>query len=101
MVWSCRSIQAPSAITIPAFLTGLGRTRALISRVNGYVEELKPLLDAFGNEPRLTLILFTLDETAYSRELAPLRGTIRPCDLVLPGGSMTVLGDAPLPRTDD
>ena len=37
---------------------------------------LKPLLDRFGNEPRLTLILFTLDESAYSRELAPLAGTI-------------------------
>ena len=29
---------------------------------------------AHGNDPRLTLILFTLDETAYSRELAPLAG---------------------------
>jgi glucuronate isomerase len=27
-----------------------------------------------GNEPRLTIILFTLDETVYSRELAPLAG---------------------------
>ena len=39
-----------------------------------YVEALRPLLDQFGNEPRLTLILFTLDETTYSRELAPLAG---------------------------
>ena len=39
-----------------------------------YVRALKPLLDRFGNEPKLTLILFTLDETAYSRELAPLAG---------------------------
>jgi glucuronate isomerase len=39
-----------------------------------YVRALKPLLDAVGNEPRLTIILFTLDETAYSRELAPLAG---------------------------
>lgn len=39
-----------------------------------YVHDLKPLLDAFGNDPRLTLILFTLDETAYGRELAPLAG---------------------------
>lgn len=43
-------------------------------RATGYVEELKPLLDAFGNDTRLTLILFTLDETSYSRELAPLAG---------------------------
>ena len=39
-----------------------------------YVHTLKPLLDRFGNERDLTLILFTLDETAYSRELAPLAG---------------------------
>lgn len=45
-----------------------------IPRSTGYVEELKPLLDAFGNDSRLTLILFTLDETSYSRELAPLAG---------------------------
>ncbi len=39
-----------------------------------YVRALKPLLDRFGNEPNFTLILFTLDETSYSRELAPLAG---------------------------
>jgi glucuronate isomerase len=39
-----------------------------------YVHNLKPLLDAVGHEPGLTIILFTLDETAYSRELAPLAG---------------------------
>jgi glucuronate isomerase len=39
-----------------------------------YVHALKPLLDRFGNEKSLTVILFTLDETAYSRELAPLAG---------------------------
>lgn len=39
-----------------------------------YVSALKPLLDRFGNEPSLTVILFTLDETNYSRELAPLAG---------------------------
>ncbi len=39
-----------------------------------YVHALKPLLDRFGNEPQLTLIVFTLDETTYSRELAPLAG---------------------------
>jgi glucuronate isomerase len=37
-----------------------------------YVRALKPLLDRFGNERDLTLILFTLDESAYGRELAPL-----------------------------
>ena len=39
-----------------------------------YVHALKPLLDRFGNEPHLSIILFTLDETAYARELAPLAG---------------------------
>lgn len=39
-----------------------------------YVRALKPLLDRFGNEKKLSLILFTLDETTYARELAPLAG---------------------------
>ncbi len=39
-----------------------------------FVRALKPLLDRFGNDPALTLILFTLDEDTYSRELAPLAG---------------------------
>jgi glucuronate isomerase len=39
-----------------------------------YVHALKPLLDRFGNEPGLSIILFTLDETTFSRELAPLAG---------------------------
>jgi glucuronate isomerase len=39
-----------------------------------YVDALRPLLDEFGNERNLTIILFTLDESAYSRELAPLAG---------------------------
>jgi glucuronate isomerase len=39
-----------------------------------YVTALKPLLDAHGNDPRLSVILFTLDEDSYSRELAPLAG---------------------------
>jgi glucuronate isomerase len=39
-----------------------------------YVRALKPLLDRFGNEKRLSIILFTLDESVYARELAPLAG---------------------------
>ena len=39
-----------------------------------FVHGLKPLLDRFGNEPRLSVILFTLDESTYARELAPLAG---------------------------
>jgi glucuronate isomerase len=39
-----------------------------------YVKALKPLLDRFGNAPGFQLLLFTLDESTYSRELAPLAG---------------------------
>jgi glucuronate isomerase len=39
-----------------------------------YVKALKPLLDRVGNEPSFTLIIFTLDESTYARELAPLAG---------------------------
>jgi glucuronate isomerase len=39
-----------------------------------FTKNLKPLLDRFGNDPRLTLILFNLDESTYARELAPLAG---------------------------
>jgi glucuronate isomerase len=39
-----------------------------------YVHGLKSLLDRFGNERGFTLIVFTLDESAYARELAPLAG---------------------------
>ena len=39
-----------------------------------YVDALRPLLARYGNERKLTLIVFTLDEATYSRELAPLAG---------------------------
>lgn len=39
-----------------------------------YVHALRPLLGKYGNEAGLTIILFTLDETSYARELAPLAG---------------------------
>jgi len=39
-----------------------------------YTRNLLPLLNKYGNDARLTLILFTLDESTYSRELAPLAG---------------------------
>ena len=39
-----------------------------------FVHALKPLLDRFGNSQDLSIILFTLDESAYARELAPLAG---------------------------
>jgi glucuronate isomerase len=39
-----------------------------------FTHNLRPLLNRYGSEDRLTLILFTLDESAYARELAPLAG---------------------------
>jgi glucuronate isomerase len=45
-----------------------------IPRATNYVDALRPLLNRFGNERNLTIILFTLDESTYSRELAPLAG---------------------------
>jgi glucuronate isomerase len=53
----------------------LGRDKgADIPMRTDYVHALKPLLDRFGNARDFTLILFTLDESAYARELAPLAG---------------------------
>jgi glucuronate isomerase len=39
-----------------------------------YTRNLRSLLNAYGNDPRFRLVLFTLDESAYARELAPLAG---------------------------
>lgn len=59
----------------PGLFTSFGRDMgADIPTATNYVSALKPLLDTVGNEPSLTVILFTLDETSYSRELAPLAG---------------------------
>ncbi|HEX8011805.1 MAG TPA: glucuronate isomerase [Casimicrobiaceae bacterium] len=59
----------------PQILERFGRDKgADIPTRTDYVRALKPLLDRFGNERELTVILFTLDETAYARELAPLAG---------------------------
>jgi glucuronate isomerase len=59
----------------PRLFEEYGRDRgADIPVAMDYVRALKPLLDRFGNEPALTVIVFTLDEGTYSRELAPLAG---------------------------
>jgi glucuronate isomerase len=58
-----------------ALFASHGRDKgADIPTATDYVHALQPLLGRFGNDPRLTLIVFTLDESAYSRELAPLAG---------------------------
>jgi glucuronate isomerase len=59
----------------PLVASRFGRDKgADIPMRTDYVRALKPLLDKFGNERGLTIILFTLDETVYARELAPLAG---------------------------
>ena len=59
----------------PGVMEKFGRDKgADIPTATDYVHALKPLLDRFGNETKLSIILFTLDETSYSRELAPLVG---------------------------
>jgi glucuronate isomerase len=59
----------------PSLFAAFGRdTGHDIPTRTDYVRALKPLLDRFGNSADLTIILFTLDETSYSRELAPLAG---------------------------
>lgn len=40
-----------------------------------YTRGVQPMLDAFGRNPNFHCILFTIDETVYSRELAPIAGT--------------------------
>lgn len=58
-----------------ALFARFGRDRgADIPTPTDYVHALRPLLARHGNNPDLTIILFTLDETAYARELAPLAG---------------------------
>jgi len=54
-----------------------------------YVHALQPLLDRFGNNTSLTLILFTLDESAYGRELAPWQGITPVSASARRGGSST------------
>ena len=65
------SFRNHDARTFAAF----GRDRgADIPTPTDYVHALKPLLDRFGEAAGFTLIVFTLDESAYARELAPLAG---------------------------
>ncbi|UVO53390.1 glucuronate isomerase [Sphingomonas sp. SUN039] len=59
----------------PAVFARFGRDKgADIPMRTEYVEALRPLLAKYGNRADMTIIVFTLDETAYARELAPLAG---------------------------
>lgn len=60
-------------------LARFGRDKGYdVPRRTDFVTALGPLLDVVGEEAGLTIILFTLDETTYARELAPLAG-VYPC----------------------
>jgi glucuronate isomerase len=59
----------------PGVLQQFGRDKGFdLPMRTDYVRALKPLLDAYGTDPHLSVILFSLDETTQSRELAPLAG---------------------------
>ena len=59
----------------PSMFTRFGRDKGFdIPTRTDYVAGLKPLLDCVGTERDLTVIVFTLDESSYARELAPLAG---------------------------
>jgi glucuronate isomerase len=59
----------------PAIFAALGRDKgADIPLPCDYVHALRPLLSKYGNHPDFNFIVFTLDETSYARELAPLAG---------------------------
>ena len=59
----------------PVLFAKWGRDQgADIPTATDYVHGLHPLLARYGNEPEFRLILFTLDESVFSRELAPLAG---------------------------
>jgi glucuronate isomerase len=59
----------------PVLFAKWGRDQgADIPTPTNYVQALHPLLARYGNEPEFRLILFTLDESTFSRELAPLAG---------------------------
>jgi glucuronate isomerase len=59
----------------PAVASRFGPDRGCdIPIATEYTKNLQPLLNAYGNDPRFRLVLFTLDESTYARELAPLAG---------------------------
>lgn len=59
----------------PELFQNFGRDKgADIPLGSHYTEPLRDLLSSFGNNPEFKMILFTLDESTYSRELAPLAG---------------------------
>src|SRR5665811_889348 len=54
-----------------------------------YTRPLTPVLRDFGSNPKFRLVLFTVDETSFSREIAPLAGFYPSVYAGAPGGSST------------
>ncbi|MEJ1230235.1 MAG: hypothetical protein WDM88_05840 [Galbitalea sp.] len=73
--WSCSCIRASSATTTSRRWQGTDRIPDTTCRMSPPSRApLQPLLRDFGTHPNLHLVLFTVDETAFSREIAPLAG---------------------------
>lgn len=58
----------------PTFLRHGPDTGHDLPGVAAFTEPLRRALNDFGTDPKLRLVLFTVDETAFSREIAPLAG---------------------------
>lgn len=59
----------------PGFRDAYGSDRGFdIPAATEFTRALRPILSRFGRDPRFRLVLFTVDESAYSRELAPIAG---------------------------
>jgi glucuronate isomerase len=67
-IGSLRNHNTPSAARFGADIG------ADIPVATDWTRGLQPLLAAHGNDPAFRLVLFTLDESTYSRELAPIAG---------------------------
>jgi len=77
MAWSCSCMRAPGATTTMRCCGDSAATKAGIFRLGQiFTTALKPLLDLFGARRDFTLILFTLDESTYSREFGTTGGTL-------------------------
>ncbi|WP_028049905.1 glucuronate isomerase [Cellulomonas sp. URHD0024] len=64
-------IRNHHAPTLSAFGPDTGHD---LPDTGAFTRPLTPILDAFGTDPTFRLVLFTVDETTFSREIAPLAG---------------------------
>ena len=72
---SCSCIPECCATTPPPCWRASAQNQGFdIPATVEFTRALRPLLEAFGHDPRFRMILFTVDETVYSRELAPIAG---------------------------